>query len=292
LCGFGFSLTFANDEIKIANPYFLNQKPSAVRLDPDLRYCGPEFSEGIGNGAGPIRYVAGAADVFALGITAYEMYRYNLRFAQQGRSNSSVMSITMNNAAEHAGALSALSTLDYSVVPDNLRQLLMGMIQTQYGTRITPIDVINNPFFHSGALAVLRSVDSILTRDIGSQAALLASLPGQLSFFTPRIQETIILPVLCKLTTINQAMWMYAMPVHVYIASRISTPAYAHTVSPTLILGLSNKESTETLNAFIKYMDHLLERFDSTFFQTYVVPMICNALDKQNANALQVCEYV
>jgi hypothetical protein len=199
-----------------------------------------------------------------------------------------LLQLSSNIASEHAPALNALHTTDYSVIPDNLRQLMTGMMAVSSGSRISPVDVINNPFFHSGPLAVLRSVDNILTRDIGSQAALLAGLPGQLTYFTPRMQETIILPMLCKLTLANPSMWTYALPVHMHIASRITTGSYAKAVTPAFISGLGNKESTETLNAFVKHMDHILDRFDQTFFQTYVVPMLCNAIDKQNANMLQV----
>lgn len=54
----------------------MNQKNTAVRVDPDLRYCGGEFTEGLaGGGAGAaIRTCTGSADVFSLGLTAYEMY--------------------------------------------------------------------------------------------------------------------------------------------------------------------------------------------------------------------------
>lgn len=288
LCGFGFSLTFEKDDNKITIPYFMGQKGnSSFRLDPDLRYCGPEFTDGVTISSTSIRSVNAASDIFALAVTVYEMYRYNLRLASLGRSNSPLFDLHGNAPIDHCTTITmTLQTVDFTCLPPNLCQLMMGLLQSNAGSRVTVIDVINNPFFHSGPLGVLRSVDNILTRDIGSQAALLASLSGQLSFFAPRIQEIIILPMLCKLTTVNPSMWMYSLPVHVYVASRISTVSYVRIVSESFKTGLLNKES-DIMSAFVKYMDHILDRFDIQFFQANVIPMLCNALDKQNALLLQ-----
>ena len=42
------------------------------------------------------------------------------------------------------------------------------------------------------------------------------------------------------------------------------------------------------MSIFVKYMHHLLNKFDAQFFQTYVVPLLCNCIDVKNAPALQV----
>jgi SCY1-like protein 2 len=80
LCGFGFSLNFVQgDQQRLASPYFLQAYPITTtslvsRLEPDLRYAGPECTDGGLNPPG-VRYLTPVADVFALGLTFYEIYR-------------------------------------------------------------------------------------------------------------------------------------------------------------------------------------------------------------------------
>ena len=72
LCGLGFSLGFANDDNKIAIPYYLNPVATkSVLVEPDLRYMGQEMSEA----GGTLRYAYASSDIFSLGVTMYETYR-------------------------------------------------------------------------------------------------------------------------------------------------------------------------------------------------------------------------
>jgi hypothetical protein len=51
--------------------------PNLIRLEPDIRYSAIELTTGGYNPPG-IRYLTPAADVFSLGVLAYEFYNYNL----------------------------------------------------------------------------------------------------------------------------------------------------------------------------------------------------------------------
>ena len=66
LCSFGFSLAFEiGEHSRVASPYFLNQSAASpyMRLLPDLRYCGPEMTEG-GYNPPSVRYLTTAEDIF------------------------------------------------------------------------------------------------------------------------------------------------------------------------------------------------------------------------------------
>lgn len=83
LCSFGFSLAFEiGEHSRVASPYFLNQTAASpyMRLLPDLRYCGPEMTEG-GYNPPSVRYLTTAEDIFSLGVLIYELYKYNLKSA-------------------------------------------------------------------------------------------------------------------------------------------------------------------------------------------------------------------
>jgi SCY1-like protein 2 len=85
LCGFGFALAFIQgDQQRLASPYFLQACPGSTialvsRLEPDLRYAAPEVTDGGLNPPG-VRYLTPVADVFSMGLTFYEIFRYVLNF--------------------------------------------------------------------------------------------------------------------------------------------------------------------------------------------------------------------
>lgn len=285
LCGLGFSLSFANDENKIAIPYYLSPVATkSILLEPDLKYMGQEMSEG----GGTLRYAFASSDLFSLGVTMYEAYRFNLQLARAGRSNVPIINITNNSVEDHYHrALKDLERLDYSMIPQGVQQLLRGMLQLPPHGRIGNIDIINNPFFHSGALAIMRNISSIGSKDVGGQASTLSTLPSQICDFPPRLLENYVLPVICKLGVKDPSMWKYSLPLYVFISSKISSQAYARAASSSLITGLSCTTSVESLVAFVAHTDHLLEKLDKAFFTQHVVKMLCNALDKQGETTVQ-----
>jgi SCY1-like protein 2 len=291
LCGFGFALGIQADEFRIALPYFLG--PSAagkgIRLEPDLRYSGSEMSDGGTGGDGAtIRQASQSADVFSLGIVGYEMYRYNLMLAVQGRAHQAVIQVHNNSLQDHPLALQTVESLDYNPVPLAARQLLTGMLQHSAQSRLSLLDLTNNPFFHSGDMSVMNTIDELASKDVGSQASILSSLPSQICNFSPRIIENTVLPVICQVGVANPSMWVYTLPVLTFISSKITTAAFLRIATPAFVKGLAVSEFTETIHAFVKHIDLLLEKFDPQFFQANVVPMLCNGIDRQVSNTLQV----
>jgi SCY1-like protein 2 len=286
LCGFGFALSFqSGDDMKIPSPYFMNNAPTAMRLEPDLRYCAPEMTEG-GPNYQDVRYVTRACDVFSLGLVGYEMYRYNMKLAAEGRTNTCPVQMSGNSVAQHYEAMhTALRSLDLSCMPPGFSQLLTCMIQDNPTARISLLDIGNNAFFLAGSLATLKSVDTIYQRDMGTQASILSQLPGQLGGFPPRMLECAVLPGLCRLTKENPMMWSYSLPVHIFIAARINSVAYQRATANAFIEGLA-EDNVDVIQAFIRNMDHLRNSFEVNFFRCYVVPMICNALDKPLSSLL------
>jgi hypothetical protein len=299
LCGFGFNVAMMNDDTRVPLPYFLNQQKSTslVRLEPDLTFCGPEMSEGANHAAATgvmeatIRYGTPASDIFSLGLLVFEMYRYNLQIAAQGRTYTPLVLVHNNSLLEHANTiLPLLEQLDHSssATPYGLRQLLIGMLQPNPIARVSGLDLINNPFFHSGDLTVFKTMDDLLLKDIGAQASLLSSLPNQINHFNSRILANTILPVICASGVQNPVMWAYSLPVIAFISTKLTTAAFVRVVTPPIITGLAVSDVTDTIFAFVKHMELFLEKFDSSFFTAHVIPMLCHGIDKQGAVALQV----
>lgn len=228
-CSFGLSLAFQQGQtLNMPSPYFLKNDPNShiLRLEPDLRYSGLELTTGGYNPQG-IRYLTPITDVFALGVLAFEVYRFNIQLAP----HASIIGVVNNNVNYHLPALEALSVLDYSFLPPSgpgggLREILRGMLDLQVRTRFSTDMISNHPFCASGAIAFLRTVDTLAARDVGTQASLLLSLPQHMSAFPPRLLERTVLPTICRLCVGNPGLWAHSLHIHIYMTERMTAQKY------------------------------------------------------------------
>ena len=128
-CSLGLSLSFQQGEaLRLPSPYFLKSDANdkeRIRLEPDLRYYGPEMTEGGFNPV-DIRYLTPSTDVFSLGVLFYEIYRFNLLSTSV---HSPIIGVVSNAVNFHRAALDALSILDYSCLPINIQFLIVGNSQ-------------------------------------------------------------------------------------------------------------------------------------------------------------------
>ena len=142
-----------------------------MRLEPDLRYCSPEMSAG-GRNPNAIRYATPGGDVFSVGVLALELYRFNLKLLPERRPHLSAMPLDINSTSaveNHQSSVDALALMDYSYLPNGLPQLLQRMVTKEASHRPSTADISNDVYFATGNLAVLRAVDSLPLRDVGTQ---------------------------------------------------------------------------------------------------------------------------
>jgi SCY1-like protein 2 len=192
-CSFGLSLGFTQEEnLQLASPYFLKKDVNCnvIRLEPDLRYYGGELTVGGYNPSG-IRYLTPASDIFALGILFYEIFRFNI----QKTPHSCIIGVVNNNIIYHQQALNTLEILDYTFLSSQvgLKDILKNMIELNPTSRRSTNAIANSPLFTSGPLSILRLIDNLHTRDIGTQASQLINLPNHLKAFSVRILEGIVI---------------------------------------------------------------------------------------------------
>ena len=101
----------------------MNSGNSRVRLEPDLRYMGPEVTVGGLDPPG-IRYMQPATDIFSLGVLFYELYKYNLKLVQERRPHLCTMPLSGNSCMDHPNALDSISSIDMNFLPHELSNLL------------------------------------------------------------------------------------------------------------------------------------------------------------------------
>jgi hypothetical protein len=129
LCGMGFALGFqVGDAQRLASPYFLKaaEAKANIRLEPDLRYCGPEATIG-GLNPTSVRYLSTSEDVFALGVLCLEMYRYNLKEVHEGRAHLPLVPLSNNSVSQHHASLEILGGLDMNFLPAALAASANGL---------------------------------------------------------------------------------------------------------------------------------------------------------------------
>lgn len=92
-------------------------------------------------------------------------------------------------------------------------------------------------------------------------------LQNQLSEFPPRILQGTVLPILGAICSTNTALWVYALPIHVYIASRMGKVEYCTAAQSYIADGLAVLNPTETMSCFLQHVLFIQETFDETFYQ-------------------------
>ena len=152
-------------------------------------------------------------------------------------------------------------------------------------------DICNSAFFATGSLAVLRAVDTLHTRDVGTQSSQLVALGAQLSSFPARLLLSTVIPVVCRLCVSNPALWVYALPLHVHLAStgRMPLQDYRIAASKALSLGLRVTQPIETMQVFLRHMSFVQDTFDAAFFAEFAVNgLFANALNNNQHVTLQL----
>jgi hypothetical protein len=148
---------------------------------------------------------------------------------------------------------------------------------------------LNLDYFSTGSLAVLRSIENLHMRDVGTQSSQLLSLASQLDSLPPRIIEQIVLPTICKLSKANIALWVYTLPLHEYFAKTVPKKAYIDIAGPFLGEGMkASAAPADVIQAFLKNVNFVLSTFDNSFFKiNFVCGVICGALDSP-ASAVKI----
>ena len=281
LCSLGLALSFQQGEaLRLPSPYFLKtdaHEKERVRLEPDLRYYGPEMTEG-GFNPPEIRYLTPATDVFALGVLFYEVYRFNLIPTSL---HAPVIGVVGNAVNFHRAALDALTVLDYSFLPMSIQFLLKGMVQPAASARMATQAVANAQVFTSGTLSALKTVDTLPARDLGTQCSQLIALPHHLASFPLRVLTGTVLPIVCKLTAANPQVWLHALNVHVSIARLIKPDRYRAVAARAVAEGLGLQGHNDVTLSFLQHVGWLHATFDAAFFERHVIALFANALDSQ-----------
>lgn len=142
------------------------------------------------------------------------------------------------------------------------------MIQLPSNARVSTTDVTNNPYFATGNLAVLRAIDTLAMRDVGTQGAQLLQLQHELTDFPLRLLQGVVLPTICNAANGNGALWVYVLTLLEVIAKRINNKTvFTSLTKVPLAKGLHLINPVETMQAFIRHLPFVMDTFDDVFFK-------------------------
>lgn len=282
LCGFGFSLSFQQGDQRIASPYFLKASSQqsaatagAVRIEPDLQYQPPETTEGGYNPPG-VRYLTAQTDSFSLALLLYDIYRYNIGSSQRDRSVfHPSLSISNNDVSQHLIVFENLSRLDYGFLPSGIDRLISGLLQRNIQYRLSMQDIVGHPYFVTGNQAIINTLETLHTRDLGTQSSQLLTLFHQIDTFPARVLKFTALPAIGKLCLANPMLWEYALPMHKMLFRLLGREQYRMIAAPFVAQGMVSNVSVEAMHAFMNSIDFIQDAFDASFFAVRILLSYC-----------------
>ena len=272
LGGFGLALSIPAGQYGVASPYFATEGAIGGELtgEPKLEYTSPELTK---NGD---RVAAPACDVFSLGCVLWEVFTGSK--ALQG----------CDNLHGHRSACSRLQQLDPSQLPSLVRDAVSRSLAVHPQSRLDAAALRGCPLFHAPAVAALKELDALPSRDPSLAAAFLGNLTSMLDAqkadveyrecFTDRTLLIVVLPSLDACVRAQPKLCAPAAPALLACAARLDARAFRKSIQPILERFLVDAAGPQAVLAVVEHATLLLDRADASWAAKRVVDALARAL--------------
>ena len=271
LGGFGLALSIPAGQYGVASPYFANEGAIGGELtgEPKLEYTSPELTK-TGD-----RVAAPACDVFSLGCVLWEVFTGSK--ALQG----------CDNLYGHRSACSRLQQLDPSQLPSLIRDAVSRSLAVHPQSRLDAAALRGCPLFHAPAVAALKELDALPSRDPSLAAAFLGNLTSMLDSgadveyrecFTDRTLLIVVLPSLDACVRAQPKLCAPAAPALLACAARLDARAFRKSIQPILERFLVDAAGPQAVLAVVEHATLLLDRADASWAAKRVVDALARAL--------------
>ena len=272
LGGFGLALSIPAGQYGVASPYFANEGAIGGELtgEPKLEYTSPELTK-TGD-----RVAAPACDVFSLGCVLWEVFTGSK--ALQG----------CDNLYGHRSACSRLQQLDPSQLPSLIRDAVSRSLAVHPQSRLDAAALRGCPLFHAPAVAALKELDALPSRDPSLAAAFLGNLTSMLDAqkadveyrecFTDRTLLIVVLPSLDACVRAQPKLCAPAAPALLACAARLDARAFRKSIQPILERFLVDAAGPQAVLAVVEHATLLLDRADASWAAKRVVDALARAL--------------
>uniref|UniRef100_A0AAV1VD63 Protein kinase domain-containing protein n=1 Tax=Peronospora matthiolae TaxID=2874970 RepID=A0AAV1VD63_9STRA len=236
--------------------------------EPLLEYCAPELVT-------EPRQFDSKADMFALGLLVYELFVPPR--ADGGRNP--VLDVHDGNKMTHGYKVQSLHPIAFPPsVPMALQNTIRSLLSLDPTKRPEARAFLASPFFDSGPIKTLRTLQSLVELEPAAQAKFLTALPEAIDGFSPRVLRDMVIPGLHSVV-INKAVSPFVITPLLKIVAKVDKQTFAHSIAPMMVPLLAITEPVQCMLMFVSELETLIPKAEDGYIRDHIVPMLCRALD-------------
>ncbi|EQC31273.1 SCY1 protein kinase [Saprolegnia diclina VS20] len=239
-----------------------------LSYEPPLEYCAPEL-------VNEPRTFDAHADVFSLGLLVLELFSP----PKPDGSHEPVLGYLEGKVMTHGYKTQSLHPISFNpTVPVTLHNTIRTLLQLSPTSRIEARAFLSSPFFDSGLVKTLRTLQTLVEQDPASQAKFLLALPDVLSGFSPKVLRDLVLPGL-QSVVINPAIAPFVITPLLKIVSMVDKTTFSRHIAPMMVPLLTIAEPVQCMLMFVENLEALIPKAEDGYIRDHIVPMLCRALD-------------
>lgn len=236
--------------------------------EPPLEYCAPELVT-------EPRLFSSSADMFSLGLLVYELFVPPR--ADGGRNP--VIDVRDGNPMTHGYKVQSMHPITFPPsIPVSLHNTIRSLLSLQPTQRPEARMFLASPFFDSGPIKTLRTLQGLVEQDPASQAKFLTTLPEAIDGFSPRVLRDMVIPGL-QSVVINKAVAPFVITPLLKIVAKVDKHIFGHSIAPMLIPLLAMTEPVQCMLMFVSELEVIIPKAEDGYIRDHIVPMLCRALD-------------
>ncbi|KAF4316980.1 hypothetical protein BBO99_00005448 [Phytophthora kernoviae] len=236
--------------------------------EPPLEYCAPELVT-------EPRQFDSKADMFSLGLLVYEVFVPPR--ADGGRNP--VLDVHDGNKMTHGYKVQSLHPISFPTsVPTAFQNTIRSLLALEPGKRPEARAFLASPFFDSGPIKTLRTLQSLVEMEPAAQAKFLTTLPEAIDGFSPRVLRDMVIPGL-QSVVINKAVSPFVITPLLKIVAKVDKQTFSYSIAPMMIPLLAISEPVQCMLMFVSELETLIPKAEDGYIRDHIVPMLCRALD-------------
>ncbi|RHY95335.1 hypothetical protein DYB35_008381 [Aphanomyces astaci] len=236
--------------------------------EPQLEYCAPELIT-------EPRSFNSSADMFSLGLLVLELFSP----PKPDGTHEPALGQLEGKVMTHGYKTQSLHPMTFnSLVPVTLHNTIRTLLQLTPSGRPEARAFLSSPFFDSGLVKTLRTLQTLVEQDPASQAKFLQSLPDILTGFSPRVLRDMVLPGL-QSVVINPPVAPFVITPLLKVVSMVDKSTFARSIAPMLVPLLQITEPVQCMLMFVSNLETLIPKADDGYIRDHIVPMLCRSLD-------------
>ncbi|KAI8091880.1 hypothetical protein BDF21DRAFT_332122 [Thamnidium elegans] len=229
----------------------------------NLDYAAPEFV--LDNN------VCQANDMFSLGCLAYAVHNKGVSLLK-----------TFNSFHTFEKQVKSLPSQTFTNIPDDLKQVIRGLLVRHSNQRMTPIEFQNSKYFDNLLVSTMKFLESFPEKTREEKAQFMKGLARVLGQFPERVLKRKILPSL--LEELKDAQLLpYTIPNIFIITQKLSQQEFCDLVLPALKPVFNVRDPPQNMIVLLEKLDVLQQKTPRETFRDDVMPLVYAALEAPTA---------